>query len=202
MGDWQRLRLSDLAFQALERELIDSPTKGPVIEGTGGLRKLRFAPPGSGKGRSGSYRICYAFFPAYGTIALFVVFGKNERGDLSPGEARATARALQAFEISRTEGLQSKRLTIHTYRTPALPRVYQPADVKRVRELLRASQAVLAEFLGVNVNTVRSWEQGKRQPQPIACRFLSEIEAGPEYWRKRIFRQPECGVPGVGPPVQ
>ena len=25
---------------------------------------------------------------------------------------------------------------------------------------------------------VRSWEQGKRLPQPIACRFLSEIESG------------------------
>jgi DNA-binding XRE family transcriptional regulator len=42
------------------------------------------------------------------------------------------------------------------------PRAYRPADVKRVRELVGVSQAVLAGFLGVNVNTVRSWEQGKR----------------------------------------
>jgi len=40
--------------------------------------------------------------------------------------------------------------------------------------------------VGVNVNTVRSWEQGKRLPQPIACRFLSEIESDPVYWRQRI----------------
>ena len=45
---------------------------------------------------------------------------------------------------------------------------------------------MLAGFLGVNVNTVRSWEQGKRPPQPIACRFLAEIEANTEYWRQRI----------------
>ena len=38
----------------------------------------------------------------------------------------------------------------------------------------------------MNVNTVRSWEQGKRFPQPIACRFLSEIEADLAYWRQRI----------------
>ena len=38
----------------------------------------------------------------------------------------------------------------------------------------------------LNVNTVRSWEQGKRLPQPIACRFLSEIESGLPYWRQRI----------------
>ncbi len=81
----------------LERELIDSPDKAPVIEQTGGLRKLRFA-PGSGRGRSGAYRVCYAYFPAYGTVALFVIFGKNERSDLSPAEARATAKALKVFE--------------------------------------------------------------------------------------------------------
>jgi len=89
---------SGKALRALERELIDSPDKAPVIEQTGGLRKLRFAPPGSGRGRSGAYRVCYAYFPAYGTVALFVIFGKNERSDLSPAEARATAKALQAFE--------------------------------------------------------------------------------------------------------
>jgi DNA-binding transcriptional regulator YiaG len=45
---------------------------------------------------------------------------------------------------------------------------------------------VFAQFLGVNVSTIRSWEQGKRLPQSIANRFLSEIEAAPAYWRQRI----------------
>ena len=75
---------------------------------------------------------------------------------------------------------------MRTYNVPSTPHVCRPGDVKRVRELLGASQAVLAGFLGVNVNTVRSWEQGKRLPQPIACRFLSEIESDLPYWRQRI----------------
>jgi hypothetical protein len=82
----------------MEQDLINGPEKGAVIEGTGGLRKLRFSPPGSGRGQTGSCRVCYAHFPAYGTIALFVAFGKNERSDLSRAEARATAAALKAFE--------------------------------------------------------------------------------------------------------
>jgi hypothetical protein len=98
LRDWRRLRLGDEALQALERELIDSPDKAPVIEGTGGLRKMRFAPPDSGGGKRGAYRVCYAYFPAYGTVALFVAFGKHERIDLSPAEARAAAKALKAFE--------------------------------------------------------------------------------------------------------
>jgi putative transcriptional regulator len=95
----------------------------------------------------------------------------------------------EAADLLRSEGLESRRLTVRTYRLPPAPRDYRPDDVKRVRELLGTSQAVLAGFLGVNVNTVRSWEQGKRPPQPIARRFLAEIESDPAYWRRRIGEQ-------------
>jgi putative transcriptional regulator len=101
--------------------------------------------------------------------------------------ARILAAIEEATELLRAEGLGSQRLTVRTYRIPSAPPVYHPGDVKRVRNLLGASQTVFAGFLGVNVNTVRSWEQGRRPPQPIACRFLSEIEADPDYWRKRIL---------------
>jgi putative transcriptional regulator len=109
----------------------------------------------------------------------------SSRNGLSGGTRILNAIA-EATEILRTEGLESKRLTIRTYKVPPAPHVCRRGDVKRVRELLGASQAVLAEFLGVNVNTVRSWEQGRRVPQPIARRFLSEIESDPTYWRQRI----------------
>jgi mRNA-degrading endonuclease RelE of RelBE toxin-antitoxin system len=98
LRDWQRLGLEDEALRALEQVLIGSPDKAPVIEHTGGLRKLRFAPPGLRRGKSGAYRVCYAYFPVYGTVALFVAFGKNERSDLSPAEARAIVKALKSFE--------------------------------------------------------------------------------------------------------
>jgi putative transcriptional regulator len=108
----------------------------------------------------------------------------------SPCEISAGSRILGAIEeatgLLRSEGLVSPRLTIRTYKTIPSPRSYQPEDVKRVRALLGTSQSVLARFLCVNVNTVRSWEQGKRPPQPIANRFLSEMEAAPSYWRQRI----------------
>jgi putative transcriptional regulator len=115
---------------------------------------------------------------------------KSEKRRTVPVRASAGSKILaaieEATEVLRAEGLGSKRLTLRTYKVPLAPRLYQPGDVKRVRELLGASHAVLARFLGVNVITVRSWEQGKRPPQPIACRFLAEIEARPGYWRRRI----------------
>ncbi len=118
--------------------------------------------------------------------------GRNDaRKSARPSDtagSRILAAIQEGTEILRSEGLESKRLTVRTYKAAPPPRSYGPGDVKRVRELLGASQAVLASFLGVNVNTVRSWEQGKRPPQPIASRFLSEIEADPPYWRQRIGR--------------
>jgi putative transcriptional regulator len=110
--------------------------------------------------------------------------------------ARILAATEEATELLRSEGLQSRRLTVRTYRLPPAPRDYRPEDVKRVRELLGASQAVLAGFLGVNVNTVRSWEHGKRPPQAIARRFLSEIESDPAYWRRRIGEETGAARPG------
>jgi mRNA-degrading endonuclease RelE of RelBE toxin-antitoxin system len=104
--DWQRLRLGEDALRALERELIEAPDKTPVIAHAGGLRKLRFAPPGSSRGKSGAFRVCYAYFQAFGTVALFVVFGKNERSDLSPAEAHAAAKALKAFETGLAREFQ------------------------------------------------------------------------------------------------
>jgi len=109
---------------------------------------------------------------------------RKVRAPVSAG-SKILAAIDEATEVLRSEGLASKQLTLRTYKAASAPHPYQPGDVKRVRELLGASQAVLARLLGVNVNTVWSWEQGKRPPQPIACRFLAEIEARPGYWRRR-----------------
>jgi putative transcriptional regulator len=106
---------------------------------------------------------------------------------ISPG-SRILAAIEEATVLLQSEGLESKRLTMRTYEAAPPPRLYESEDVKRVRELLGASQGVLATFLGISIETLRSWEQGKRAPQPIARRFLSEIESDPGYWRQRLRR--------------
>ena len=98
LRDWQRLGLGDEALRTLEQVLIDSPDRAPIMQHTGGLRKLRFTPPGARRGKSGACRVCYAFFPSFGTIALFAAFAKNEQSDLTRSEATAIAKALKAFE--------------------------------------------------------------------------------------------------------
>jgi putative transcriptional regulator len=77
------------------------------------------------------------------------------------------------------------RFTVRTYKIPPPPH-YGGAEVRRVRETMAMSQAAFAAFLGVDASTVRSWEQELRPPSPLACRLLSEIEAEPAHWRKRL----------------
>ncbi len=95
--DWTRLGLDDAALRALEIQILDDPAASPVVRGTGGLRKVRFAPAGSGRGKSGSYRIGYAYFPEFGTIALALAFGKGERSDIAAADRAAIAAVIRAF---------------------------------------------------------------------------------------------------------
>jgi putative transcriptional regulator len=67
------------------------------------------------------------------------------------------------------------------------PQTYKPKDVVATRTLLKASQALFAQFLGVSPKTVRSWEQGKT-PSDMACRFMDEIRRDPDYWVKRLHQ--------------
>jgi len=94
----------------------------------------------------------------------------------------------EAIETVSSGGLADGRLTMRNYHADFARPEYGPADVRRVRDLLRMSQVVFARFLGVGPNTVRSWEQGSRPPSMIARRFMGEIEGDPAYWRNRVRR--------------
>ena len=56
--------LSDEVFRSLQATLMKSPAAGDVIEGTGGLRKLRFADVRRGKGKRGGLRLIYYWWKA------------------------------------------------------------------------------------------------------------------------------------------
>ena len=64
--------------------IMQNPEIGPIMRGTGGLRKMRFAY--EGRGKSGSTRVCYVDFVFYETGYLISVFPKSEKANLSNEE--------------------------------------------------------------------------------------------------------------------
>ena len=64
--------------------LAAHPQAGDLMQGTGGIRKLRWA--AQGRGKSGGVRVIYYYHN--GTVPLFLltVFGKGEKANLSKSE--------------------------------------------------------------------------------------------------------------------
>jgi putative transcriptional regulator len=52
-------------------------------------------------------------------------------------------------------------------------------DVRAVRQLTGLSQADFAELLGIELSTLRNWEQGRRQPTGPAQALLRAIRNDP-----------------------
>jgi phage-related protein len=92
---WAALALHDGDLRALQAAILSGPERHPVVPGTGGLRKLRFARPGEGRGKSGAYRVCYACFLHEGVVVLAMVYGKGEQADLTATQRKDIAAALR-----------------------------------------------------------------------------------------------------------
>ena len=69
-------------------ELLERMESGPVIPGTGGLRKLRISSARRGKGKRGGYRVIYLDHPEKKRTYLLGIYGKDEKSDLSSAEKR------------------------------------------------------------------------------------------------------------------
>ncbi|KAF0164379.1 MAG: hypothetical protein FD157_2333 [Rhodocyclaceae bacterium] len=80
--------LDDEGLRALQIALLENPEAGDVIEGTGGLRKLRRADPRRGKGKRGGLRVIYYWWDGRHQFWLFTLYDKNEMDDLSAKEKK------------------------------------------------------------------------------------------------------------------
>ena len=93
--------LDDESFSALQRELMRDPAAGEVIEGTGGLRKMRFADKRRGKGKRGGLRVVYYWWNTGMQFWLFTLYDKDEMADLTPQQRKALKAMIKAELDSR-----------------------------------------------------------------------------------------------------
>ena len=99
--------LSDDAFLNLQVTLSKQPDAGDVIEGSGGLRKLRFADKRRQKGKRGGLRIIYYFWMPGRQIWLFTLYDKDEMDDLTAAELNSLRKLLDAEVAARRKNDQA-----------------------------------------------------------------------------------------------
>lgn len=93
---------------------------------------------------------------------------------------RSMAEGLQIARGQDVEGAVTTEYVIHE------PEAVTAEEVREIRQSLAMSQPVFAQILGVSVNALRNWEQGRNAPSPIACRFLTLIRNDPEFFIQQI----------------
>ena len=102
---WHDLGFDDDDLMELQKMLLKNPDAGDIMQGTGGLRKVRFA--FAGRGKSGSVRVCYVDFDEFTVTYLITVYSKKEKDNLTDKEKvvlKALVKQLKSEAAERRKG--------------------------------------------------------------------------------------------------
>ena|SRR5471032_2475022 len=88
-----RRHLDDKPYRQLQIALILRPEQGPVIPGSGGLRKVRWAKAGGGK--RGGLRVIYYWAAGEQAFYMLYAYTKSEQGDLTAAQTRQLSRVVR-----------------------------------------------------------------------------------------------------------
>jgi hypothetical protein len=94
------IRQAEKLLSVAERQdvlsyLAAHPKSGDLIEGTGGIRKLRWSR--GGRGKSGGVRVIYYYHSDVMPLYLLTLFAKNEQDNLSKAERNALAKLVDSL---------------------------------------------------------------------------------------------------------
>lgn len=97
---WRDYALDDEDLRGLEMSILQNPLAGAVMRDCGGLRKIRFSPVRYGGGKSGGFRVCYAWLPEFGVVYLVLVFAKNVQSNLTADQKAASRKMIQGMRMA------------------------------------------------------------------------------------------------------
>ena len=73
--------MSDDEYRALQETLVNRPGMGDIVQGTGGLRKVRWKQ--EGRGKSGGVRVIYYWMTEDEQLYMLYVYPKSKQEDLT-----------------------------------------------------------------------------------------------------------------------
>ena len=115
----------------------------------------------------------------------------------TPRKATFGERLLEsAREAARIEGGEAEpgRVTRYTVAEAEVepPPRYGAGRIREIRHHMELSQPVFAAALNVSPDTIRAWEQGKREPDGPTLRLLEVAEQHPEVFLQKVRRRTRC----------
>lgn len=197
--------LDEDAFSGLQQALMVNPEAGEVIEGTGGLRKVRFADARRAKGKRGGLRVIYYYWTGGPEFWLFTLYGKDEMADLSPKQRAELKERLKGETQDEEKDVRKKRdlfdelmegfdalaerragkrtLRTHVLRVKPAPKI-TARELAKVRRNMNLSRGLFARYLRANVRTVENWEQGRAKPNAQAALLIRMVQRFPDTVRR------------------
>lgn len=88
--------MDDEDYGQFQQELANAPESGVIIEGTGGLRKIRVAL--AGRGKSGGARVIYYYFSSASQIVLLLAYPKNVQDNLTAAQKKALRAVIENWK--------------------------------------------------------------------------------------------------------
>lgn len=85
--------LSDDEYRMLQWHLQEKPDSGDIVRGSGGVRKVRWAP--EGKGKSGGVRVTYYWKKSDYEIWMLTIYSKSEQATIPGHILKKIAEAIE-----------------------------------------------------------------------------------------------------------
>ncbi len=100
---------SDQEYADFQDYLSDHPDHGDVIEGSGGIRKIRWSDKKRSKGKRGGCRVLYLQVPSHARLLLIEIYGKNEQENFSAQDLKEFRSLVQEYKDTLDQKTRKKR---------------------------------------------------------------------------------------------
>lgn len=97
--DCSDLGLEQQDIDAIKVLITAGGRNSPVIQGTGGLRKMRFAPESWNCGKSRAARVCFVYFEEFWTVLLVSIYRKSQYDNISASAKKAYRSIIKDIEL-------------------------------------------------------------------------------------------------------
>lgn len=94
--------LDDDSYSKFQTYLCNNPEVGDIITGTGGVRKVRWSLPNTGK--SSGVRILYYYLTDFGTVYLMMVYAKSDQINISDSDKQRLKQVITTIKQVHDNG--------------------------------------------------------------------------------------------------